>query len=155
MKAIVGTVTAVDDRRNAFTVSVATKRRGREIAREFNISTSRGTAFVRKGKREASSSLEKMRRGMQVIVQLEDAVALSGDRLPASGVWHPPIRPSNGTKGIPLTRRECGNLGGKLEIDPNCPETTPAEGGLPASNRVRCRMAGGASMCVDENDKAM
>ena len=153
MKAIIGTVTAIDDRRKTFALSAPSRRAGRETAREFNILSSRRTAFVRKGKTRASSSLEKMRIGMAVIVQLQDGVALSAARLPAIEVWHPPIRASNGTKGIPLTRRECADLGGKLEDDANCPETRPASGGPLAAGRVRCRTAAG-SACVNESDKA-
>jgi hypothetical protein len=151
MKAIIGTVTAVDGRGKAFTVSVTTKRGNRTTAKEFTISSSRGATFIRRGQRKAGSSLAKMRAGMTVIVQVEDTVKLTGARLPAVEVWHSPIRPSSGTKGIPLTRRECGNLGGKLENDQNCPHTTPVGG--PPGGRVRCRTAAG-SMCVDENDKA-
>jgi hypothetical protein len=150
MKAIIGTVTAVNDRAKTFTVSVETKQRGREISKQFNISSSTRTAFIRKGKRKVRSSLEKMRVGMSVIVGLEDGVALAGPRLPAIEVWHPPIRPSSGTKGIPLTRTECKNLGGKLEKDSSCPSTEPAD--VLSEWRVRCRTAAG-SMCVDEADK--
>jgi hypothetical protein len=97
MKAIIGTVTGVDGRGKAFTVSVTTKRGSRTTAKEFTLSSSRGTTFIRRGQSGARSSLAKMRAGMTVIVQVEDTVKLTGSRLPAVEVWHPPIRPSSGT----------------------------------------------------------
>jgi hypothetical protein len=64
----------------------------------------------------------------------------------------PEKKPQKGGKVTsvqPLTRRECGNLGGVLEDDPSCNLTTDASG---SSSRQRCKTPFSAGQCITEND---
>ena len=130
MRAILGKVAALDARTKTLTVSVVQRSGGRDRTKKFEVSWSRNTAFASKGKRKVQSSPEKIRPGMNVIVQLEGA----GGR--ADVVWHEPVR----SGVIALTATECKLLGGKVVTDYAC----PGEGGL-----KRCNTAGG-TMCVTE-----
>jgi hypothetical protein len=138
MEAIAGNITAVDQRAKTITVTTVTKRGRRETTTDFEVPWSRNTAFVSKGKRKLTSRAERLRLGMDVIVQFP------GPGLPADVVWHPP-----GGGVIGLTIRECRDLGGEIETDGSCPEL----GSVPSNQSIRrrCRIkATGGSTCITD-----
>jgi hypothetical protein len=135
MKAIVGRVSAVDASTRSFTVSAVVRGpSGRDRTRQFEVPWSRNTECISKGKRKVRSLPKKIKRGMNVIVQLK------GPRLPADVVWHEPTR---GT--IALTVRECRDLGGEIQQDGSCPNISSVEG---QRLTYRCKTAGGSSCII-------
>jgi hypothetical protein len=103
---------------------------------------SEDTVFKSKRKRRWGSKPERIKPGMNVIVQRE------GPEAPAREVWHDPVIGPIGIGTIGLTRAECTNLGGTIVDDKNCPDTSPLSVNVP--DRKRCRVTGGGTMCIDE-----
>jgi hypothetical protein len=137
MDTVIGKVTAVDARTKSFTVTAVLRGpSGKDRNRKFDVQWSRDTAFVSKGKTKRQSSAEKIKTGMNVVVQRE------GPKGRAHVVWH---EPSSGT--IALTASECKNLGGTLSTDIDCPNVRVHD--TINYSRRRCTTKGG-SMCVNE-----
>jgi hypothetical protein len=116
MEPIFGKVTALDPSTKTLAISApATEPSGEVRTQDIEVPFSEDTAFKSKRKRAWGSKPERVKPGMDVIVQRE------GPGAPADEVWHTPVIGPITVGPIKLTIAECKNLGGTVEEDRQCP----------------------------------
>jgi hypothetical protein len=129
MRTIIGMVAGLDARAKTLTVVSTRRADGRTRTRMSTVPWSGATDFRRKGLRNARSTPERIKLGMNVVITLD-----GGSR--AATVWHPLV-----SGVLQLSAAECKNLGGTVSSDSDCPSIN--------GTRRRCT-TGGGTLCIDE-----